>query len=201
EDAATTAFILEDSIGCCHSFYAPSVLCKVVDLIRNESNDWLDVRQEGDDGEAAEGTRIRYDLNFVVYDRNIPRPNKKVTTLIVDGTGVNLTLSKMFQVSTYACKYALKNMEKGRFSPLYVELWGESNWRYGILYPSGVVLLEDGEISATSYSMGKLENMLREKEKEDDVKGRVALRMASLDGHTRVDNAWTSVRPYKKRRT
>ncbi|KAI5079662.1 hypothetical protein GOP47_0005141 [Adiantum capillus-veneris] len=127
---------------------------KVVDLIGNESNEWLDVRQEGDDGEAAERTRIRYDLNFVVYDRNILGPDKKVTTLIVDGTTVNLTLSKMFQVSNYACKYFLKNMEKGRFSPLYMELWGESNWRYGILYPSGVVLLEDGEISATSYSMG-----------------------------------------------
>lgn len=56
-----------------------------MDLTGNESNESLDVRQEGDDGEAAEGTRIRYDLNFVVHDRNIPGPDKKVTTLIVDG--------------------------------------------------------------------------------------------------------------------
>lgn len=152
-----------------------------------------------------------------------------------------------------------------------MELWGESKWRYGILYPSGVTLIDDGEISATRfqcYSMEKLQNMLREKEmslhnyfpkfkggypdgcyvqgvlylsgqkftlpncldnhqlghiqdaqlffqgkmrmiagdtvlqwKQDDVKGRVALRMASLDGHATVDNAWTPVRPYKRGRT
>lgn len=57
-------------------------------------------------------------------------------------------MNKMCQVSSYGCKYAIRNMEKGRYAPLYVELWGEDRWRYGILYLKGTVVLEDGKVVA-----------------------------------------------------
>lgn len=130
------------------------------ELTGAESNESLDLKHEGDEGEEKpKENEKKYDICFLVHDKNVKGPDKMITKLVVDCKWEQLNIDSVCQVATYGCKHATRNMEKGRLCPIYLELWGEKLWRYAILYPKGLVFIEDEEVRASSWSRTSIEDL------------------------------------------